>query len=184
MKQKVVQLAWTYGGVPPLTVAAPPSPPPAAPAAPAVLTAADRQAAEAEVPQSKSYCQQNYPGVFDCDCFAQAVLHHRLAHPEEWIRDQDGARRPPVHDLAIGIQYKLDCTECLDDQRLAAWAQKTVAGGLTQAVMTKTITQAQVDHYADCVGKAFPARLRASPYLHRIQPAMNEARISCGNPRG
>jgi len=187
MKQKVVQLDWTYAGAPPLAVAAAPAAPPAAPspaAAPAVLTAADRQSAEAEVPQSKSYCEVNYRGVFDCDCFAQAVLHHRLAHPEEWIRDVDGARRPPVHDLAIGITYKLDCTECLDDQRLMAWARKTVQEQFGQAVMGNRITQAQVDHYADCVAKAFPARLRASPYLHQIQPAMNEARISCGNPRG
>jgi hypothetical protein len=53
-----------------------------------------------------------------------------------------------------------------------------------QAVMGKRITQAQVDAYAGCVGKAFPGRLRASPTVDRIQPAMNEARISCGNPRG
>ena len=186
MKQKVVPLDWTFNGAAPITVAAAPaSPPPAAaPAAPAVITAADKQAAQAEVPQSKAYCEQNYAGVFDCDCFAQAVLHHRLAHPEEWIKDMDGQRRPPVHDLAIGIQYKLDCTECLDDQRLSTWARKTVEGEFTQQVMSKLITQAQADAYANCVAKAFPGRLRATPTLDKIQPAMNEARISCGNPRG
>jgi hypothetical protein len=187
MKQKVVQLNWTYNGAAPITVAAAPaSPPPAtAPAAPAVITAADKQAAQAEVPQSKAYCEQNYAGIFDCDCFAQAVLHHRLAHPEEWeVLKMGEKRRPPVHDLAIGIQYKLDCTECLDDQRLSTWARKTVEGEMSQQVMTKLITQAQADKYADCVAKAFPGKLRATPTLDKVQPAMNEARISCGNPRG
>jgi hypothetical protein len=187
MKQKVVQLNWTYSGAAPITVAAaPPSAPSAAaPAAPAVLTAADKEAAQAEVPQSKGYCEQNYAGVFDCDCFAQAVLHHRLAHPEEWITEKAGNKyRPPIHDLAIGIQYKLDCTECLDNQRLSAWARKTVEGEMSQQVMTKLITQAQVDTYANCVAKAFPGKFRATPTLDKVQPAMNEARVSCGNPRG
>lgn len=185
MKQKVVELTWTYAGVSPVTVAPPPpptAPPPAPP--PAVLTAADRQAAQAEIPQAKGYCQQNYEGLFDCDCFAQAVLHHRLAHPEEWITDQDGRRRPPIHDLAVGIQYTLDCTECLEDERLMSWARKTVSAEFGHAVMSNGITQAKVDAYADCVAKAFPARFRANPYLHRYLSAMNEARVSCGNPRG
>jgi hypothetical protein len=168
---KITSVSWSY---------ATPTPKTAAPAAPAT----PEQSAVAEVPQSKGYCEQNYPGVFDCNCFAQAVLHHRLAHPEEWIEDQDGRRRPPVHDLAVGVQYRLDCTECLDDQRLMAWARKTVSGELSYALIAKTITQAHADAYAGCVANAFPARFRANPYLDKFLAAMNEARISCGNARG
>ncbi|HTL96433.1 MAG TPA: hypothetical protein VL157_12865 [Gemmatimonadaceae bacterium] len=186
--QQVNQLQWTYGGAPALTV---PASTPAttasattsAPKPPATITDADRSAFQAEVPQSKAYCDQNYAGLFDCDCFAQAVLHHRLAHPEEMIRDHDGARRPPVHDLAIGIQYKLDCTECLDDARLRAWAHKQAEGSLQQQVMTKMLTQAQADRFSDCVAKAFPAKFRATPTLGQELNAYNAVYASCGNPR-
>lgn len=168
---KTTNVAWSYTAPPPTTA------PSAAPATP-------EQAALAEVPQSKGYCEQNYAGLFDCDCFAQAVLHHRIAHPDEWIRDVDGKRRPPVHDLAAGVQYRLDCAECLDDQRLMAWARKTVSAEFSHAVIAKAITQTKVDAYADCVAKAFPAKFRANPYLDKYLAAMNDARVSCGNPRG
>jgi hypothetical protein len=168
---KITNVAWSYTAPPPTSAS------PAAPATPG-------QTALAEVPQSKGYCEQNYAGLFDCDCFAQAVLHHRIAHPDEWIADQDGKRRPPVHDLAAGVQYRLDCSECLDDQRLMAWARKTVSAEFAHAVIAKAITQTKVDAYADCVAKAFPAKFRANPYLDKYLAAMNEARVSCGNPRG
>jgi len=168
---KITNVDWSY------TAPAPTAAPPATPATP-------EQAALAEVPQSKGFCEQNFRGLFDCDCFAQAVVHYRLAHPDEWIVDVDGKRRVPVHDLAVGVKYRLDCTECLDDQRLMAWAHKTIAEEFSQQVMTKLITQAQADTYANCVAKAFPAKFRANPYLDRYLAAMNQARESCGNPRG
>jgi hypothetical protein len=193
MKQPVSELDWTYGGAPAITVAAQPpaaSPSPAsatvtaAISAPAVATAADSAAATAEMPQSKAYCEQNYRGLFDCDCFARAVLHHRLAHPEEWQTLKAGERRRvPVHDLAIGIQYRLDCAECLDNARLAAWARTSVQQSFSEMVMTKMFTQANVDAYADCVAKAFPERFHQTPYLDKYQQALNDARLSCGNPR-
>jgi len=186
MEQKVVQLDWTYANVGPLAIAPPPpqpAPPPAA--APAVMTEAKRQSAQAGVANSKSYCAQNYSGgQLDCDCYAQSVFKHRLAHPEEWITDRDGSRWVPDHDLAVGIQHRLDCTECLEDQRLTAWARKTIHDGFTQQVMTGAITQAKADAFADCVAKGFPARWRANPYLDWMLKAMNEARVSCGNPGG
>jgi len=185
MKQQVTELSWTYGGAPAVKVA---PPPPAAPAppppAPATLTAAARQAAAAGVANSKGYCTQNLQGLFDCDCFAQAVLKHRMAHPEEWKTDRDGTRWVPDHDLHVGIPYRLDCTECLVDARLTAWARKTVSEGFGQQLMSKMITQAQVDHYSDCVAKAFVTRYRANPYLDKYEAALNEARVACGNPRG
>jgi hypothetical protein len=186
MQQQVVELSWTYGDASPVRVVHPPALSASSPPSnvPAVLTTADRQAAEAEVAQSKGYCEQNYRGLFDCDRFAQAVLHHRLAHPEEWVVSNDERYRPPIHDLAIGIQFKLDCTECLDDQRLMMWARQKVTGELSQQVLSGLISQAKVDAYAECVAKGFPARFRADPYLHRYLAALSDARIACGNPRG
>lgn len=184
--QQVNQLAWTYGGAPALT---PPAPTPATAVSastpkPATITDADRAAFQAELPQSKAYCDQNFAGLFDCDCFAKAVLHHRLAHPEEMIHDKGGGtRRPPVHDLAVGVSYKLDCTECMDDARLSAWAHKRAEEGFTQLVMTKMMTQAQADRFSGCVAKAFPAKFRATPTLDQELNAYNAAYVSCGNPR-
>jgi hypothetical protein len=168
MKQPVTELAWTSGGAPAVKVAAPPPP----------------AAAQAGVANSKGYCTQNLEELFDCDCFAQAVLKHRLAHPEEWMTDRDGTRWVPDHDLHLGILFRLDCTECLDDARLTAWARKTVGDGFGEQLISQLITQAQVDRSSDCATKGFVTRYRAAPYLHKYLDALNEARIACGNPRG
>ena len=185
MKQQVNELSWTYGGAPAVKVAAPPPPAPTpSPPAPATLTGEARQAAQAGVASSKGYCTQNLKGLFDCDCFAQAVLKHRLAHPEEWKTDRDGTRWVPDHDLHVGIPFRLDCTECLEDARLTAWARKTVSDGFGQQLMSKLITQAQVDRFSDCAAKGFVTHYRANPYLDKYEAALNEARIGCGNPRG
>lgn len=187
LHQQVTELGWTYAGAAPITVAkAPPaSAAPTTPAASASLTAADRAEFQAEVPQAKGYCEQNYRGLYDCDRFAQAVLHHRLAHPEEWEGQKGGQRRrPPIHDLAVGIQFKLDCTECMNDNLLAAWARKQVEGNMSQLLMTRMTTQAKVDARAACVSKAFVKHMHADPYLHQVQPNFNAAGLDCGNPNG
>lgn len=185
--QQVNELGWTYAGAAVITVAhAPPAPAAvAAPAAPVALTAADRAAFQAEVPQARGYCEQNYRGLYDCDRFAQAVLQHRLAHPEEWEGQKGGQRRrPPIHDLAVGIQFKLDCTDCLDDNLLASWARKQVEGNMSQLLMTKMTTQAKVDARAACVSKAFVKHMHADPWLHQVQANFNAAGMDCGNPNG
>jgi hypothetical protein len=185
--QQVNELGWTYAGAAVITVAhAPPAPAAvAAPAAPVALTAADRAAFQAEVPQARGYCEQNYRGLYDCDRFAQAVLQHRLAHPEEWEGQKGGQRRrPPIHDLAVGIQFKLDCTDCLDDNLLASWARKQVEGNMSQLLMTKMTTQAKVDARAACVSKAFVKHMHADPWLHHVQANFNAAGLDCGNPNG
>jgi len=184
MKQQVNELSWTYGGAPAVKVAPAPAPAPAPPPPPAVLTAAARQAAEAGVPLSKGYCVQNLRGLFDCDCFAQMVLKHRLAHPEEWKTDRDGTRWVPDHDLHAGILFRLDCTACLDDARLMAWARKVLGEEFAPQLISKTMTQAQIDRFSDCVAKAFVAKYRANPFLDKYDAALNEARVACGNPRG
>lgn len=184
MKQPVTELSWTYGGAPPVHAAPPPpsAPSPASPP-PATLTGAARQAALAGVVSSKGYCIQNLQGLFDCECFAQAVLKHRLAHPEEWKTDRDGTRWVPDHDLHVGIPFRLDCTTCLDDGRLTAWARKTLSDEFSQQVMSKLITQAQVDRFSDCAAKGFVVRFRANPFLDKYLAALNDARVACGNPR-
>ncbi len=185
MKQQVTELSWTYGGAPAVKVAPPPPPAPRQPPPPpATLTGSARQAAQANVASSKGYCTQNLRGLFDCDCFARAVLQHRLAHPEEWRTDRDGTRWVPDHDLHVGIPFRLDCTECLDDAHLTAWARKTVSDGFGQQLMATLITQGQVDRYSDCAAKGFATRFRANPYLDKYEAALNEARSACGNPRG
>ncbi len=185
--QQVNELGWTYAGAAVITVAhAPPAPAAvAAPAAPVALTEADRAAFQAEVPQARGYCEQNYRGLYDCDRFAQAVLQHRLAHPEEWEGQKGGQRRrPPIHDLAVGVQFKLDCTDCLDDNLLASWARKQVEGNMSQLLMTKMTTQAKVDARAACVSKAFVKHMHADPWLHQVQANFNAAGMDCGNPNG
>jgi hypothetical protein len=186
--QQVNELGWTYAGAAPITVAhAPPAPAaaPAQPAATVTLTAADRAEFQAEVPQARGYCEQNYRGLYDCDRFAHAVLQHRLAHPDEWEGQKGGQRRrPPIHDLAVGIQFKLDCTECLDDNLLASWARHQVEGNMSQLLMTKMTTQARVDARAACVSKAFVKHMHADPWLHHVQANFNTAGLDCGNPNG
>lgn len=185
--QQVNELGWTYAGAAAITVAHAPAPAPvtAMPATPVALTDADRAAFQAEVPQSKGYCEQNYRGLYDCVRFAQAVLHHRLAHPEEGEVLKGGEhRRPPIHDLAIGIQFKLDCTECLNDALLSSWARKQVEGNMSQMLMTRMTTQAKVDARAACVSKAFVKHMHADPYLHQYQANFNSAGLDCGNPNG
>ena len=50
-----------------------------------------------------------------------------------------------MHSKSKVLVYRLDCAECLDDQRLVAWARKEVSMEFSAAVLTKSITQAQVD---------------------------------------
>ncbi len=185
LKQPVTALAWTYAGAPALHFvarAAPASPPPTP--APATVSAADRAAFQAEVSVSKGYCEQNYRDLYDCDAFSQAVLQHRLAHPEELVRykGDPNPHRPPVHDLVLGVQYHLDCSRCADDQRLLSYARNRVKGNMRQLVMTGTISQAKVDAYADCVARAFPPEVHKNANVDHIQAAMNDAAVGCGNP--
>jgi hypothetical protein len=181
----VTQVSWTYAGAPALHFVSQPAPasPPSA-ATPATISAADRAAFQAEVPQSKGYCEQNYRDLYDCDAFAHAVLEHRLAHPEEVVRYKadPNPHRPPVHDLVLGVQYHLDCSQCADDQRLVSYARNRVKGNMSQLVMTGTLSQAKVDAYSECVARAFPPEVHKNANVDHIQAAMNDAAVGCGNP--
>lgn len=191
MKQPIVEVAWTYDSAPAVTVAAEPAPkaaPPAPPkpAAPATLTAADRQAAQAEVTYSKGYCQYNMHELrtlLDCDCFAQMVLHHRLAHPEERVKDVDGSRPVPVSNLIGGFGGRLDCTECLTDQRIAAYVSEMMHETNGPALQLKAITQAKLDAMIACTTKGFTESIRAKPYVDEVQRQYNLAAVTCAGSK-
>jgi hypothetical protein len=175
LEQRIDQMRWTYAGAPqatgdaPAAVASGPSP-------------GGSSAAQAEMSQAKAYCVQNHSGMYDCDGYAKAVHDHRLAHPEEWITDIDGRRIVPIHDLEVGIKYHLDCTACLNDQMLASWAHRGVRNNFSGAVISKAITQAKVDVYADCVEKAFVKKMHARPNVEDYQKNFNDASVGCGSP--
>jgi len=176
LEYRIDQMRWTYDGVPqakrdaPATVASAPS-------------AGASNAAQAEMSKAKAYCVQNHTGLYDCDAYAKAVADHRAAHPEEVITDIDGRRIVPIHDLETGIRYHLDCTTCLKNEMLASWARKQARDNFSGAVIAKAVTQAKVDVYADCVAKAYVARMHARPNVEDYQKNFNEVSVACGSPR-
>jgi hypothetical protein len=184
LEHRIDQMRWTYGGAPqatgdaPATLSSSPSASGSTAGGPG-----GQQAALAEMSQAKAYCVQNHSGMYDCDGYAKAVFDHRLAHPNEWITDIDGRRIVPIHDLEVGIKYHLDCTSCLNDQMLASWARQHVRTDFSAAVMSKALTQAKVDTYADCVAKAFVPKMHARPNVEDYQKNVNEASVACGSPR-
>ena len=175
LEQRIDQMSWTYAGAPkatgdaPVAVASGPS-------------SSASSAAQAEMSKAKAYCVQNHSGMYDCDAYAKAVYQHRQAHPEEVITDMDGRRIVPIHDLETGIKYHLDCTTCLNDQMLASWARKGVRDNFSGAVISKAVTQAKVDVYADCVAKAFITKMHARPNVEDYLKNFNDASVGCGSP--
>jgi uncharacterized protein YodC (DUF2158 family) len=184
LEQRVDQMPWTYGSAPQATGDAPSavaSPVPAGGSnAPATGT---QQAARAEMSQAKGYCMQNHAGMYDCDGYAQAVYQHRLAHPDEMVTGKGGQTRiVTLNALETGARYHLDCTSCLNDQMLTAWAREHVRHGFSAAVLSHTLTQNGVDTYADCVAKAFVPMMHARPNVDDYPRNLNDASAGCGQP--
>ena len=175
LEQRVDQMSWTYAGAPKATGDAPA-------AVASGPSSSGSSAAQAEMSKAKAYCVQNHSGMYDCDAYAKAVYQHRQAHPEEVITDMDGRRIVPIHDLETGIKYHLDCTTCLNDQMLASWARKAVRDNFSAAVISKAVTQANVDTYADCVAKAFVTKMHARPNVEDYLKNFNDASAGCGSP--
>ena len=185
LEHRIDQMSWTYGNTPPATTDAPNAvaSSPAAAGSSASPTGV-QGAAEAERSQARGYCVQNHSGMYDCDAYAQALYDHRLAHPDEWQTLQGGQRRlVPIHDLEIGLRYHLDCTSCLKDPMLASWAREGARAQFSAAVLSKALTQASVDAWADCVGKAFVPKMHARPNVDEYQRNFNDAMGECGSPR-
>jgi hypothetical protein len=175
LEQRLDQMSWTYAGAPRATGDAPA-------AVASTSSAGGSSASQAEMSQAKAYCVQNHSGMYDCDGYAKAVHDHRVAHPDEWIVDVDGRRIVPIHDLEGGIKYHLDCTTCLNDQMLASWARQSVRTSFSAAVISKAVTQASVDAYADCVAKAFVPKMHAQPNVEDYLKNLNAANVGCGSP--
>jgi hypothetical protein len=175
LEQRIDQMSWTYAGAPKATGDAPA-------AAASGTSPGGSSAAQGEMSKAKAYCVQNHSGMYDCDAYARAVYQHRQAHPKEVITDMDGRRIVPIHDLETGIKYHLDCTTCLNDQMLASWARKSVRDNFRGAVISKAVTQAKVDIYADCVAKAFITKMHARPNVEDYLKNFNDASAGCGSP--
>ncbi len=173
LEYRIDQMSWTYAGAPKATGDIPA----------AVASSPSGSGSDKVVSEAKGYCEQNHKGMYDCDGYAKAVADHRAAHPDEKITDIDGTRIVPIHDLEVGIRYHLDCTACLDDEMLAAWARQSVRTTFSAAVLSKAVTQASVDVYADCVAKAFVPKMHAKPNVEDYLRNLNAAMEGCGAPR-
>ena len=168
LEWRIDQMGWTYAGAPRATGNAPAS--------------AAVDSTSPKLSEAKAYCIQNHSGMYDCDGYAKAVADHRQAHPDEWITDVDGRRIVPIHDLEVGIKYHLDCTACLNDSLLTAWARQQVRQSFSAAVISKALTQSKVDVYADCVAKTFVPKMHAKPNVEDYLRNYNTALETCGSP--
>lgn len=171
LEYRIDQMSWTYAGAPKATGDAP-----------AAATSSPSGAGHSVMSEAKAYCVQNHSGMYDCDGYAKAVAEHRAAHPDEKITDVDGTRIVPIHDLEVGIKYHLDCTACLNDEMLAAWARQSVRSSFSHAVISKALTQSSVDAYAECVAKGFVPKMHARPNVEDYLKNFNEASVACGSP--
>lgn len=189
---KAEDIAWTYGGAKALTVADKPREQ-AAPANPVqtgltTLTAAQRALAQGQVTGSAGWCQYNMHelrALFDCNSLAQAVLRHQLAHPEEWHtgRDYPSPQPPVIHDLVGGIPHRVDCAECLTDQRIAAYIGEMMQPSYTIAQRMKNTTPAKLDEHKACLTKTFGKLIRSEPYPDAAQRLYNIAESQCSGSR-
>jgi hypothetical protein len=198
----VIETTWSYGeqasppgpAVPAGNPVAAAAPSPAAGAQQAAppsgatrpLTASERQFAQNEMPGSKQYCESDpaLAAVFDCDRFAKAVYNYRVAHPEGLTPFGHcatgggcGVTEPLGNLVAVG---KLDCTDCLDDEKVMKWAARETDSYMTIMIANKQITDAKLKQMEVCVGQQFLARFPAKPYPISIKAVENEALEACG----
>lgn len=179
-KWKIVETGWAWGGTPP----PPPTPIPAGmdPAV-AQLPEPFRTWTINEVPASKGYCTQNaiLSAVFDCDCFARAVVHARIANAGDYRTPvpgrEDMAGFDPLPNLFYGD--KLPCTECLDDTRLTKYATDQVQRSLANVIAQKGASDPSVTRTTSCAVSRFVADFRAKPYVGGIEGWMNNAISTC-----
>ena len=188
---KAEDVTWTYGGAQAVTVADKPqeqaAPPPPKPGLTA-LTAAQRAQAQAQVTGSTGWCQYNMHElrqVFGCSDLAQAVLRHQLAHPEEWLtgRDYPTPQPPPIHDLVGGIPHRVECAECITDQRVADYIGEMMKPSYTIAQQMKNTTPAKLDEHKACLTKTFGKLIRGEPYPDAAQRLYNTAEAQCSGSK-
>jgi hypothetical protein len=135
----------------------------------AVAKPAQAAAPEA-MPEGKGYCQENLilAQVFDCDCFAKMVHDYRIKHPED-VNERTG-RPAPIPN----IMTKLDCRQCVSDERITKWvteeAQRSLANGWSGA---------QVKAITECTARTLIGDLRSEPEFGDIAKRYNLALSTC-----
>jgi hypothetical protein len=133
-------------------------PPRPAPGAASPTTDA-RKLAGKEAPAVLAYCQKDrlLSVVFDCLRVQHAVISYRAAHP--------AGTPEPLAALFTGD--KLDCTQCMDNHKQAAWAKR------------QALAQRMKAPAAPCVSQQFVAKLKAKPYPNRVQEHFDAAVVAC-----
>jgi hypothetical protein len=160
--RKIVETGWKYDAAastaPAPRVDEDREPPRPAPGARAAATDAVKLAAK-EGPAVQKYCLQDrtLSVVFDCLRVRKAVYSYRLAHAT--------GTPEPLASLFTGD--KLDCSECLDNYKPAAWAKR------------HALAQRMKAPVATCVSKEFVAKLKAKPYPNRVQEHYDAAAAAC-----
>lgn len=179
-KWKIVETGWAWGGTPP----APPTPIPAGmdPAV-AQLPEPFRTWTINEVPASKGYCQQTptISGVFDCDCFARAVVHARIANKALYRTPVPGREDMAGFDPINNLIYSgtLSCAECLDDARLRKYAAEQTRVSLANIIAQRGESDPSVTKTISCAVTRFAADFRAKPSAAGVKGWMNNAIATC-----
>jgi hypothetical protein len=139
----------------------------------AQLTPEYRQFVLSEVPSSKTYCQNNalISGLMDCTCFSKAVFDYRITHVNDVSNGPKGKTPSPLVNV-IG-SAKLDCSQCLPDDKIMKWAADTVRSGMVGVAPARSQT------IADCVGKGMATGFKAQPYLYLVQSLYNQTVLAC-----
>ena len=166
---RTTESTWTY--------TAPSKSADSAPAAPAAPDSAATKALAA----AKGWCEMNMHelrDLFGCDCFAKMIARWRQAHPNELVKDPvyPQGKPPSIPQIVSGFRKtRLECSECLTDEHIAAYVQDMVvlryANGQTVRQYTPAVEA--------CATKRFAETLRAEPYLDFVRAAWNQSLAVC-----
>jgi len=134
-------------------------PPRPTPGAAGAASTDARKLAGKEAPAVLAYCRKDrtLSVVFDCLRVQQAVIAYRIAHATD--------APAPLASLFTGD--KLDCAQCMDSYRQAAWAKR------------QALAQRLKPPVATCVSKEFVARLTAKPFPNRVPEHYDAAVGAC-----
>lgn len=179
-KWKIVETGWAWGATPP---------PPRTPLPPGMDPAVDqlpepfRTWTIKEVPGSRAYCQQTamISSVFDCDCFARAVVHARIANRANYRTPEPGREDMAGFDPLTNLFYtdSLPCTECVDDARLRKYAVEQTRRSLANVIAQKGESHPSVTRTISCAADRFAADFSAKPSVPGIKGWMNNAISTC-----
>lgn len=172
---KVVEVDWKPVAPSAAPAAAAPSPEAATDSAIAKLPEGYRQRVIADVPEAKRWCE-THPSInqfFDCDCFAGMYLDYRLKHADFAGMVREKATPPntgvvyvprvPFADLMTG---GLDCTRCIQGDRIVKWAKDETRKAAAQYVAARQMSAANEKGLEECVAKQVVADFHARPTVY------------------